>query len=125
MAENRCIMCGQKRDGLRVKEDSVIILMRWFKKNITKNEKGYRLVVCKEDFPKYYKQRKRFESRRALYVALGAVFAVFMLAVGADKLLALVYGIIIVLFFYLLAHLTYTPAVEMPAEGHHAEKRRR
>ncbi|MCW6159724.1 MAG: hypothetical protein LVQ95_01385 [Candidatus Micrarchaeales archaeon] len=116
MAESRCIMCGQKKAGLRVKEDNVISLMRWFKRNVTKNEKGYTLVVCKEDYPKYYKQRKRFESRRALYVALGAVFAVFMFAVGANKPLALLYGAIIVAFFYLLSHLTYMPAVEMPAQ---------
>ncbi len=120
-------MCGEKRKGLRVREDYVIKSIRWFKRNVTRNEKGYVLVVCKEDYPKYYKARKKFESRRALYIALAVVFAALMVFISQNKLTALVYGIIVVFFFYLLSHLTYMPSLIMPGDHEHATgaKRRR
>jgi len=125
MAEERCIICGERRSGLSVNEDNTIRFIRWFKRNITKNEKGYRLVVCKDDYQKYYKARKKFESRRALYLALGVVFTVLMLFVSQNKVWALVYGAIIIVFFYLLTYLTYMPSLKMPANVHlHAEKRK-
>lgn len=125
MAEDRCIICGEKKRGIRVREDWMINLIRWFKRNVTRSEKGYGLVVCKEDYQRYYKMRKRFESRRALYLALGIVFTLLMLFVSQNRLTAIVYGVIVILFFYLLAHLNYMPALEMPKGGAAREKGRR
>jgi uncharacterized membrane protein len=112
--ESRCIMCGEARDGLEVNEDFVIYTMRWFKRNITKNEKNYRLVVCKDCYPKYYEERKKYEKRQALYLVLGILFAIVLIIVGQNKLIALLYGLIVILFVYLLSLLTYIPSVKIP-----------
>jgi len=112
--ESRCIICGEEKNGLEVKEDFVIYAMRWFKRNITKNEKNYRLVVCKACYPKYYEARRKYERRQALYIVVGILFAATMILVGQNKLLAVIYGIIIILFVYILSLLTYMPAVKIP-----------
>ncbi|MGC8648787.1 MAG: hypothetical protein ACP5UN_01025 [Candidatus Micrarchaeia archaeon] len=112
--ESRCIMCGEAKDGLEVNEDFVIYIMRWFKRNITKNEKNYRLVVCKACYSKYYEERKKYEKRQALYLVLGILFAIILIIIGQNKLIALLYGLIIILFVYLLSLLTYIPSVKIP-----------
>lgn len=122
MKETRCIVCGKEKDGLEVRDDKVIEAIRWFKRNVTKNEKGYRLVVCKECYPVYLKARKRFERRQALYIAVGVVFAALILFASVNKALALLYGIAIVVFVYLLSILTYVPALNMPAQKKAQEK---
>ncbi len=94
-------------------------MIRLFKRNITKSEKGYRLVVCKECFIKYTSLRRKFERRRALYVAIGVIFTAMFLALSPNKLMALAYGILVIIFLYLLSLVNYIPALEMP---HNAEK---
>lgn len=111
---NRCIMCGEMKSGLPVKDDYVIQTVRWFKKTVTKNEKGYALVVCKECYPSYAKQRQKFEQRQILYVVLGVIFAVVLFVASTNKLIALVYGFTVLVFIYLLSLLTYIPALEIP-----------
>jgi len=112
--ESRCIICGLPKDGLEVKEDYVINFIRLFKRNVTKNEKGYRLVVCKDCYPKYAKQRKRFDTRRATYITLGVIFTALFLVVSPNKLAALAYGVLITLFLYLLSLVNYVPALNIP-----------
>ncbi|MEM3227549.1 MAG: hypothetical protein QXR58_00620 [Candidatus Micrarchaeaceae archaeon] len=112
--ESRCIICGLQKDGLELKEDYIIALIRFFKRNITKNEKGYRLVVCKDCYIKYAKQRGKFERRRAAYVAIGIVFMVLFVIVSPNKLSAVLYGLLITLFLYLLSLLNYMPALTLP-----------
>lgn len=115
MGKRVCIICGNAREGLEVREDFVLSAMRWFKRNITRNEKGYRLVVCKECFLKYRKQRSSFERRRMLYVGLGLVFTITILAVSGGRFLgALAYGAGLTLFLYALALAGYIPALRMP-----------
>ncbi|EQD59708.1 hypothetical protein B1B_08080, partial [mine drainage metagenome] len=48
-------MRGEKT-GHRRQRDYVIGAIRWFKKNVTKNEKGHALVVCKACYPAYKKR---------------------------------------------------------------------
>jgi hypothetical protein len=111
---SRCIICGLEKDGLEVKEDYVINAMRYFKKNITKNAKNYRLVVCKECFPKYDKARNSYVKKQISYVAIAVAFAVLLIIVAAGNLGAIVYGLAIIIFMYLLSLLSYTPGVKMP-----------
>jgi hypothetical protein len=111
--ETRCMMCGNRREGLDVRPDFVIDAIRWFKRNVTRNEKGY-LVVCKECYPQYAKSRKKFENRQILYMALGIIFAALIFITSVNKALAVLYAIAILVFVYLLSLLTYIPALDMP-----------
>ncbi len=116
MKESRCIMCGNPRQGLEVRPDYMIDTIRWFKRNVTKSEKGYGLVVCRDCFARYDKLRRSYQRRQAMYVALGIIFALALVAVAGPRLLsALVYGLLIIAFMYLLAQLSYMPALRMPA----------
>jgi hypothetical protein len=111
-----CIMCGNEKVGLQVKEDHVIGAMRWVKRNITKNPKNYRMVVCKEDFLAYKKKRDSYERKRIAYVIIGIIFMALLLSFASGRFLgAIVYGVGVIAFMYLLSLLSYIPAVEMPA----------
>lgn len=115
MKENRCIICGEKRDGLEVSDDFIIEMIRWIKRNVTKNEKGYRLVVCKDDFLKYKKARDSYQRKQMFYLVLGAVFAFTLILLSGPNILgAILYGAIIILFLYALAQISYMPALTMP-----------
>ena len=120
--EEACIICGRRIAGLGVKDDYILSSIRWFKRNVTKNEKGFRLVVCKDDFPKYYKQRKSFERKRSLYVGLGIVFAAALFLLSEFNLYSLFYGIGIIVFLYLLSLVNYMPALEAASSS---EKQKR
>ncbi len=111
-----CIVCGRERPGIPVKEDWVLNAMRWFKSNVTRNAQDNTLVVCKEDWPKYDKARRKFTTRRALYVALGVIF----LIVGniiSFSFYTIIVTLAILLFFYLLSLLSYMPALYIKQEG--------
>ncbi len=114
MKETRCIICGSKKNGLEVEEDHVIKTIRWFKKNVTHNEKGARLIVCKECYPRYSKNRRSYERRQLLYVGLGLIMAILLVAAG-QSFIAILYGAVIVVFMYVLSLLTYMPKVLIPA----------
>ena len=112
--EKRCIICGQEKPGLHVKEDQVLGAIRWFKKNVTRNEQGYYLVVCKEDYQKYSKARRSYQRRQVFYLAVGVLFLAALLISSTDKLTGLLIGILVICFMYLLSLLTYMPGVEIP-----------
>ncbi len=107
-----CIICGKEKAGILVREDHVIRAVRWIKKNITKNEKNNVLVVCRTCYPKYREQRKKFTTKRAVYVALGTLFFIFgnILALSVVTFL-ITLGVL--LFFYLLALFSYMPALDI------------
>lgn len=106
------MICGREKKGIGVNEDFVILAIKWFKKNVTRNAEGNRLVVCREDYPKYVESRKRFESRQRTYLALGMAFAVLsMLVHPAVTTLAIVLAV--VLLMYALSLLSYTPKINV------------
>jgi hypothetical protein len=75
MKKDACIICGKEKPGLEVKDDYMIDAVRWIKLKIFKSKpKNFRLVVCKDDFLKYKKQRDRYERNQMLYVAIGIIF---------------------------------------------------
>jgi hypothetical protein len=114
MAETRCIICGNKKNGLAVRNDFMIDAIKWFKTNITRNVKNCRIVVCKECFLKYTKAHDSYQKKQIVYIILGVVFAILVIAISGNKLLALFSGAVIVAFMWLLAQLSYMPSVEMP-----------
>jgi hypothetical protein len=109
----RCIMCGDEREGLGVKEDLVIKAIRQFKRKVTKNEKGFRLVVCRDCYAKYDKLRSKYERRQMTYVALGLVLTI-TLAIVSQSVVALLYGLALTLLLCLLSLVGYVPALNMP-----------
>ncbi|MGC9037247.1 MAG: hypothetical protein ACP5IK_00840 [Candidatus Micrarchaeia archaeon] len=109
-----CIICGQEKPGIEVKEDNVIRAIRWFKRNVTKNEQGNKLVVCKDCYVKYSALRSKYESRQKLYIALGILFVIFSTIVSTNKLVGLGIGIFIFLLLYLISFLSYIPALNLP-----------
>jgi hypothetical protein len=117
MAKKACIMCGEEKNGLDVREDRVIGAMRWVKRNITKNAKNYHMVVCKDDFLKYKKRREGYERKQIIYIAIGVLFLALLLLFANGRYLgAIFYGLCIILFMYLLSLISYIPALEIPKE---------
>ncbi len=109
-----CIICGQEKPGIEVKEDNVIRAIRWFKRNVTKNEQGNKLVVCRDCYLKYSTLRSKYESRQKLYIALGILFVIFSVMVSTNKLVGLGMGIFVFVLLYLISFLNYIPALNLP-----------
>ncbi len=118
-----CIICGKEKPGIPIKEDKVLDMIRWFKKNVTKDAKDNRLVVCKEDWPVYKKARGKFTTRRNLYIALGVLFVIIgnLVSFNAYTLL-LTLGVLALFFVFSLFN--YMPDVEIKGrEGAARESR--
>jgi len=114
MKESKCIICGEGKNGLEVRNDHMIEAVRWFKRNVTKSEKNYRLVVCKECFLKCRKARYSYQRKEITYTTIGAVFTALLLAVSGFSLSAFAVGIAITVCMYLLSQLSYMPGVQLP-----------
>lgn len=107
-----CIICGKEKSGIPVEKDYVIAAIRWFKTNITKNEKNNNLVVCRDCYPKYKQQRKRYLSRQRIYIGLGAVFVVVGVLVARTAASVLVcLGVFALLYLFSLA--SYIPKISV------------
>ncbi len=121
-----CMVCGKEKGGTDVQEDHVLAAMRWFKANVTRNAKGYRIVVCGSCMPQYRKLRAKFVRRRTLYVGLGIVFTVTLALVSGGRYLGIVaYGIAITAFLYALSLVSYMPALKGGERRPGAPKSRR
>jgi uncharacterized membrane protein (DUF485 family) len=115
MDKKICIMCGKEKSGLDVKEDHVIWAMRWIKRNITRNPKNYKMVVCKEDFLAYKKKRDSYERKQIIYLIIGFLFLVLLVSFARGRIFgAIFYGVLVMAFMYLLSLISYIPAVDMP-----------
>ena len=118
MPGSYCIICGKKKDGIKVADDHVLKTLRWFKTNVTKNVQNNTLVVCKTCYPQYSKQRKKYVSRRTAYVALGIIFLILSMIISSSAwLTALSIGILIVLLLYGLSLINYMPGLQLKGTG--------
>ncbi len=115
MAKSYCIICGLERAGLGVQADWELGVIRWFKKNVSRNERGNRLVVCRQCYPKYQASRGRYESRQKLYITLGVIFAAVSLLVSPALTTVLVAALVILLMLA-LSLLSYTPKISIKNE---------
>jgi len=111
--EPRCIYCGKAKEGLPVQEDYLIYTARLFKRHVTHSEKGYELVVCKECFPRYIKAKNNYQARQGRLIAIGVIFALVLIVLGTDKLTAVLDGIVVIIFTYLISLLSYAPSVSV------------
>lgn len=107
-----CIICGEEKKGIEIENDFVLDSVRWLKKKLTHKEKHNKLVVCKEDYPKYKEARSRYEFRQKLYVGLGVVFVLLMFLVSS-KLTTLLVAVAVLILFYLFTLLSYTPKLKL------------
>ena len=115
MKKTVCIICGKEKNGLQVKDDYVLETLRWIKTNITKNVKNYNLVVCKEDFLTYQKKRDGFERKEIIYGAIGVIFLIALIITSQGNIGAVFVGLAVTIGLLALAHVSYIPAVELPA----------
>ena len=99
------------KKGIAVHEDHVIFAIRWFKTNITKNANNNGLVVCKECYPKYSKERRRYTSRLSLYIGIGVIFAILLII--STPSLGSALAAIGFLFMFLLS--TLTRVISLPS----------
>lgn len=122
MEKPACIMCGKEKNGLGVRDDFVINSIRWVKRNVTKNSREYKLVVCKECFLNYKKKRESYERKMMIYGALGVIFLAALVVATGGRLGAIGIGLVIVFFLMLLAQFSYVPAVKMPGDSERKPK---
>ena len=104
------MICCEKKKVYQVEEHFVIKGVRWFKKNITKNEKGNKLVVCNKCYPKYVEYRDKFIRRQRIYLLLGFLFLLLGL-LTSPSLPSLLFGLGIIFFLYLLSLINYVPKI--------------
>jgi len=107
-----CIMCAKKKDGIEVKEDHVLGALRWVKRNITKDEKRNRLVVCKECYLDYKKRRSKYTGRQILYLVLGFLFVILGIAIS-PSLQTIGLAMLLLVILYLISLLNYTPSLSI------------
>ncbi|HUB92765.1 MAG TPA: hypothetical protein VL945_02290 [Candidatus Saccharimonadales bacterium] len=110
MRQSYCIVCGSRKDGIEIREDHVIDLIRWFNRTVLRTPpRDNRIVVCSSCYPKYETQRKRYLSRQRTYFVLGALFVIFAIIVASNKIEALLIGIGICALLYVFSLLSYMP----------------
>ncbi|MDE1824044.1 MAG: hypothetical protein KGI00_04375 [Candidatus Micrarchaeota archaeon] len=107
-----CVVCGEQKGGLPVKIDYVIDAIRWFKTKVTKNEKNNALVVCKECYPKYVAMRKKYVSRMYMYVGLGILFTVLVIALN-PSIGSFLIGMLLTVALFLFSFLNYMPGLDI------------
>ncbi|MDE1851220.1 MAG: hypothetical protein KGH69_00840 [Candidatus Micrarchaeota archaeon] len=112
-----CVICGEQKRGLHVKIDRVIDAIRWFKTNVTKNERNNTLVVCKGCYPEYSKMRKKYVARMYLYVGLGVLFTILVLLMSLS-ILSLLIGALLTGALFLFSLLNYIPDLEIDEKKH-------
>ncbi|MEM0106907.1 MAG: hypothetical protein QXI95_00110 [Candidatus Micrarchaeaceae archaeon] len=109
-------MCRRNVEGLPVRIDTVIKVVRWFAVRLSKNTQLHTLVVCKDCYLPYIKARKKYLRKRNTYFVLGILFTGMLCSMSLNSpikfLLALLAGLIITGGMYLLALLNYVPALE-------------
>lgn len=112
MKKSYCVICGKEKRGIAVQDDLILDSIRWFKRNVTKNEKGNRLVVCKEDYGAYKAARKKYVGRQRIYLALGVLFVMLTILVY-PSIAAVVTSVVVFAFIVLLSLLSYMPRISI------------
>jgi hypothetical protein len=107
-----CIVCEKEKKGIELQDDAVLRSLRWFKRNVTRNEKGNRLVVCRDCYSKYKEGRKKYENRQRIYAVLGVLFIIAILTIS-PSLTALFTSAFILLLLLFLSLLSYTPKISI------------
>ncbi|MGC8537392.1 MAG: hypothetical protein ACP5MZ_00180 [Candidatus Micrarchaeia archaeon] len=116
----RCIICGEAKEGLPVKEDYIIASIRWVNRHIFHKYRNYRLVVCKDCYLKYSKQRDKYVRKQITYVIIGVLFTLALFFSSRGNPISLLYGLAVIVFMYALSLTSYVPALNI--QKHEQEK---
>ncbi len=109
----RCIICGEAKEGLPVKGDYIITAIRWVNRNIFHKYRNYRLVVCKDCYLKYSKQRDKYMRKQITYVIIGVLFTLALFFSSHSNPMSLLYGFAVIIFMYALSLTNYVPALNI------------
>ena len=112
LRKSYCIECGNAKKGIAVRDDLVLSAIRWFKRNVTRNERKNELVVCRDCYLKYMAGRKRYESRQRTYVALGVISLIVSVVVSQQATTALL-SLFFLCLLYLFSLLSYRPEISI------------
>lgn len=112
MRKSYCIICTKEKKGIAVENDFVLESVRWFKRNVTHNEKNNMLVVCRQDYQKYKGERAKYESRQRLYLALGVIFFLLVIA-RSPTLMTVIIALLVLLLFYFFSLMSYRPRINI------------
>lgn len=107
------MLCGRERDGIEIREDNVIKAIRWLNRSILHKVRDNKIVICRDCYERYRKQRKRYVSRQRLYIILGLLLDSSILIHPTISTFGL--GVLLLLFLYLLSLLSYTPDLKVDA----------
>ena len=117
-----CIMCGERKPGIGLRDDNVIRAVRFAKLRILKREPQTKSpVVCRQCYDKYEQARNKYKSREKIYVGLALVFAILGIALR-PSIGSLGYGIFVVALFYAIALLNYMPELDLRGPRRHEER---
>jgi len=112
LQKSYCIECGNAKKGIAVRDDSVLSAIRWFKRNVTRNEKKNLLVVCRECYVKYNAGRKRYKSGQKTYLALGIVFMIVSIA-SSQQIMTVFLSLFLLCLLYFFSLLNYRPEIDI------------
>ncbi len=107
-----CIVCGKEKNGIEIRNDKIIEGIRWIKTKITGSHSDNRLVVCRDCYGKYSVSKKRFDSRKRLYLILGIIFAALILLVNVT-IISIAFAIFMVALLYVFAFFNYVPDLDV------------
>lgn len=115
--ESYCIICGEKKDGIEIREDYVIHAIRWFNRKVLRTpEKRNRIVVCSSCYPNYKTRRKKYLSRQRTYLVLGFLFMLFGVVIARNAQ-SFIIGVVVIIILYLLSLLSYLPDLGEKPKG--------
>ncbi len=116
-SKSYCIICGEEKDGIAVRDDSVLRALRWFNRTVLRTPpRNNRIVVCASCYPKYKKQRSKYLSRQKTYIVLGVLFMIFGIVI-ARTITAFFLSLVVLAFLYLLSLLSYVPELDVSAQN--------
>ncbi len=114
-------MCGKERNGIEIRNDRVIDAIRWMKKTVLHKESSNRLVVCKDCYENYKKAKKRFDSRRRIYLILGIIFALLII-IGSVSVWGVILGIVVLGLIYAFSFFSYIPSLAIDVKSEKSSK---
>lgn len=117
MKKGICIICEQEKEGYPVIEDTVITLLRKFKRMLGV-ERRNTLVVCPDDLKTYETKRKKFETLMMQMLFLSGVvliIGIFLPILRLEFDIGRIVGSIVlaILFPALGIIMGYVPAIEV------------
>ncbi len=112
----KCMICNQQKEGINIRQDSVVSAIRWLNSKTFKYSNPYRPVICRDCFLRHRKLRQDFEHKRIAYLVIGFIFLVVLIIASRGNPVSILAGIGVVAFMYLLALISYVPALDIPEQ---------